>query len=329
VRGDTLEAERRFALLEEKFRETRYGELAVARREARAAGLVAKLERSLKAVGGQLKPGEYIEVLATEPDTLDSVALGRKYMGFALRAHRRGELQTARSFYERSLEQQLNNAEGLYLLGNISWEDGFFKEAIELYRQTLSFTPTHLKTHYRLFGAFVAEAEEDSANYYLKQLLKRDARNPQMRFIAEQHPDLNSPDGEELELSELEELGISVPEDELRWKTRDLRLGELPLVREVAQPDRPSGTGGDSLEVLVDVLIDKEGKAELVEVFRGDEPFAQAAVTAAYNYVFYPAMRRDGLEIKVWVELGIPFLPVGAAVDTTAPLQFEVADEGL
>jgi tetratricopeptide (TPR) repeat protein len=238
-------------------------------------------------------------------------------------------LQTARSFYERSLEQQLNNAEGLYLLGNISWEDGFFKEAIELYRQTLSFTPTHLKTHYRLFGAFVAEAEEDSANYYLKQLLKRDARNPQMRFIAEQHPDLNSPDGEELELSELEELGISVPEDELRWKTRDLRLGELPLVREVAQPDRPSGTGGDSLEVLVDVLIDKEGKAELVEVFRGDEPFAQAAVTAAYNYVFYPAMRRDGLEIKVWVELGIPFLPVGAAVDTTAPLQFEVADEGL
>ncbi|MFT7693609.1 MAG: tetratricopeptide (TPR) repeat protein [Candidatus Latescibacterota bacterium] len=327
LRGDTLEAEQRYAYLEENFRETRYGELAVQRREARADGLVAKLERSLKAVGGVLKPGEYIEVLALEPDTLDTVAIARKYMGFALRAHRRGEIKTARVFYERSLEEQLNNAQGLYLLGNLSWDEGFFKEAIELYRQTLSFAPNHLHTHYRLFGAFLAEAEEDSANFYLRQLLKRDARNPQMRFISEQYPDLN--EGEELEQDEMEELAIAAPEDEIRWAPRDLPLGDFPLVRHVVVPSFPVGALGDSIEVLVDVLIDKEGQAESVEVFRGEGPFAEAAVQAAYDYEFYPALRRDGKEIKVWVELGIPFFRRGSPADTTAALRSPPLDEGI
>ncbi len=327
LRGDTLEAERRYEYLEKDFRETRYGELAAQRREARAAGLVAKLERGLKAVGGVLKPGEDIEVLALEPDTLDSVALARKYMGFALRADRRGDKKTARDFYERSLEEQLNNAQGLYLLGKLSWDEGFFKEAIELYRQTLSFSPNHLNAHYRLFGAFLAEAEEDSANFYLQQLIKRDARNPQIRFVSEQYPDLN--DSEKLDQDEMEELDIAAPEDELRWAPRDLPLGDLPLVRRVASPEYPVGGKGDSLEVLVDVLIDKEGRAEKVEVFRGREPFANAAVLAAYDYWFYPALRRDGEEVKVWVELGIPFVGKGAAADTTAALGSPAVDGGI
>jgi len=327
VRGDTLEAGERYAYLEENFRETRYGELAAERRAARAGGLVAKLERSLKAVGGVLKPGEYIDVLALEPDTLDTVALARKYMGFALRAHRRGETKTARVFYERSLEEQLNNAQGLYLLGNLSWDEGFFDEAIELYRQTLSFSPSHLNTHYKLFGAFLAEAEEDSANFYLQQLLRRDARNPQIRFISEQYPDLS--EGEELDQDELEELAIVAPEDDIRWAPRDLPLGDFPLVRQVVTPAYPIGSKGDSLEVLLDVLIDKEGRAESVEVFRGEDPFAEAAVQAAYDYVFYPALRRDGEEIKVWVELGIPFVRQGSSADTTAALLMQPLDGGL
>jgi tetratricopeptide (TPR) repeat protein len=327
MRGDTLEADRRYEYLEKDFSETRYGELAVQRREARASGLVAKLERGLKAVGGVLKPGEHIEVLALEPDTLDSVSLARKYMGFALRADRRGDKKTARDFYERSLEEQLNNAQGLYLLGKLSWDEGFFTEAIELYRQTLSFAPNHLNAHYRMFGAFLAEAEEDSAYFYLQQLLKRDARNPQIRFISEQYPDLK--DGETLDQDEMEEFDIEVPEDEIRWAPRDLPLSDLPLVRRVAFPEYPAGGEEDSLEVLVDVLVDKEGRAEKVEVFRGREPFAGAAVRAAYDYFFYPALRRDGEEIKVWVELGVPFVRKRAAADTTAALRSQTVDGGI
>ena len=44
-----------------------------------------------------------------------------------------------------------------------------------------------------------------------------------------------------------------------------------------------------------------------MEVFRGEEPFVQSAVTAAYAYVFYPAIRRNGVEINAWVELTVPF----------------------
>ena len=72
LRGDTLEAENRYIRLEEDFAETEYGELALQRREARSGGTIAKLQRSLKGIGGVLKPGEEIALLALEPDTLDS-----------------------------------------------------------------------------------------------------------------------------------------------------------------------------------------------------------------------------------------------------------------
>ena len=65
------------------------------RRNAREDGFLVKLERGLKSVGGQLGPGEHVEAIAVEPDSLDSVALARKYFGFALRAHRRGDLDRA------------------------------------------------------------------------------------------------------------------------------------------------------------------------------------------------------------------------------------------
>ena len=55
------------------------------------------------------------------------------------------------------------------------------------------------------------------------------------------------------------------------------------------------------------MLIDREGRPEQVEVFRGDPPFVERAVAAAYGYRFYPAVRRNGAEIKSWVELAVPF----------------------
>ena len=328
LRGDTLEAEKRYLRLEEEFAETEYGELALQRREARSGGTIAKLQRSLKGIGGVLKPGEEIALLALEPDTLDSVSKARKYMGLALRAQRHGDEQGARSYYERSLEEQLKNPRALYLLGNLSWEEGFFPEAIELYRQTLEFDPNYLHAYYRLYDAFIAEAKEDSANVYLQHLLRRDAGNPQIRYAREQYPTLG--DGETLEIKQLEELGLVAAGDDLRWGVRDMSLGDAPLVRTAVAPSPLAKASSDSITVLVDVLIDKQGKAERVDVYKGEEPYAQAAVDAAYAYQFYPGLRADGREIKVWVELTVPFLPqASAVVDTTRGVASPIIDEGM
>ncbi len=326
VRGDTLQVDQRYRRLEEEFAETRYGEIALLRREARTDGSVAKLERSLKAVGGVLKPGEEMALLALEPDTLDSASLSRKYMGFALRADRRGDKSSARSYYERSLEEQLRNPRALNLLANLSWEEGFFSEATELYRQTLSFDPNNLQAHYRLFAIHISEAEEDSANSYLQQLLRRDASNPQIRYAREQYPAIV--EGEALDIDQLVELAIVPPEVDLSLGTQDIALSDWPLVRSVVRPNVPAGMAVDSLEVLLDVLVDKAGRAQSVEVFRGDEPFAQAAINAAYEYEFYPALRTDGNEIKVWIELTIPFFSGQLAPDTTAVATPTTIDEG-
>lgn len=305
--GDTLEAERRYRLLGEEFAETQFGKLALERQQVRQGGLIAKLERSLKAVGGQIGPGWQIELLALEPDTLDTVALARKYLGFAQRAQRRGDLNLARDFYEQSIEEQFNNPRSLYQLGNITWEDGYYNDAIELYQQALTFDKGNLNLYYRLWGAFTAEAEEDSANHYLREVVRRDRGNPQIRFLQEEYPDFyTAEDQEDLDIEQHQELALAVPEDKLEWEEQDMPLSDWPLVRNVVQPVYP-GAGRDSAEVLLDVLIDREGRAQEVEVFRGEEPFVQSAVTAAYAYVFYPAIRRNGVEINAWVELTVPF----------------------
>jgi hypothetical protein len=95
-------------------------------------------------------------------------------------------------------------------------------------------------------------------------------------------------------------------------------LSDWPLVRELVRPVYPVG-GFDSTEVLLDVLIDREGRPESVEVFRGEEPFASNAVAAAYDYVFYPAVRNNGVEIKAWVELTVPFGPQSGEDSARAP----------
>lgn len=307
--GDTLEAERRYQRLAEDFAETRFGRLAEERKEVREGGLIAKLERSLKSIGGQLRPGEHIELLALEPDTLDSVSLARKHLGFAQRAQRRGDMKVARGFYEQSIEEQFNNPKALYQLGNITWEEGFFDDAIELYNQAMAFDKGNLNLYYRLLGAYTTEAEVDSANHYLREIMRRDRANPQIRFLQEEYPDFyTAEDQEDLDLDQLENLGLAVPEDELKWEEKDLPLSDWPLVRRLARPDYPAAAR-DSAEVILDVLIDREGRPEQIEVFGGDAPFVQPAVAAAYDYTFYPAVRRNGVEIKAWVELVVPFAP--------------------
>ena len=87
--------------------------------------------------------------------------------------------------------------------------------------------------------------------------------------------------------------------------------------------------------MLLDVLIDREGRPEQVEIFRGEPPFVESAVDAAYSYSFYPAVRRNGEEIKAWVELTVPFglppeegLRPKTAASDSAELNVEASAEG-
>ena len=310
VVGDTAAAEDRYQLLRAEFAETRFGKLAQQRWEVREEKLIDKLERSLKAVGGQLAPGEHIELLALEPDTLDSVSLARKYIGFAERAQRRGDIALARDFYERSIDQQATNPRALYQLGTINSEEGYFNDAIDFYRRALSFDQRNLSLYYRLWHSFTEQGLADSANHYLREVARRDRNSPQIRFLVEKHPDFQA--SEDLDIRAMIALDLSLPPDELGWKEGDLSLSDWPLVRQVVQPVYPAAAA-DSAAVLLDVLIDREGRPEQVEVFRGDPPFVERAVAAAYGYRFYPAVRRNGAAIKSWVELTVPFLQAEGA----------------
>ena len=306
--ADSLEAERRYLQVREAFFHSRYGRLAAERDSVRAGDLVAKLQRSLKGVGGLVNPGERIEVLALEPDSLDSVSLARKYLGFAMRAQRREALKVAREFYELSLEQRENQPEILYQLGNLMREQDFLEDAIELYRESLAMRRGMLKAQYRLLDAYIATGQIDSANHYLRQIVKRDRRNPQVEFLLQEFPGLEEAGGaEELGPGDLEELGFEPPEEDLKPSFRN-QLEDLPLVRELVRPVYPEESEEDSATVFVDLLIGRQGEVEEVDLFSGEERFRTPALAAARDYRFYPAIDKKGEEVRVWVELEIPFV---------------------
>ena len=100
-----------------------------------------------------------------------------------------GDVALARDFYEQSINQQVANPRALYQLGNINWEEGYFNDAIEFYRQALSFDKRNLNLYYRLWRAFTEQSVEDSANYYLREVARRDRNSAQIRFLLEKYPD--------------------------------------------------------------------------------------------------------------------------------------------
>jgi tetratricopeptide (TPR) repeat protein len=307
VLGDTAAAEARFQQLAQTSPASVHGRLAEERGRARAAGLLAKLERSLKGVGGQTAPGERIQVIAVEPDSLDSTVLARKELGFALRAQRRGDLKLARSFYERSLEQREGQPEVLYRLGQVMQEQGFRQDAQDYYRRALALGPGLTKAYYRLFGTFVAEGKVDSAGLYLRQIVNRDNRNPQVTRLLEERPELGDQGkAVDLDLEALEALELEPPDDSPILSFADV-LSEPPLVREVVRPRLPEAVAGDSAEVLVDLLVGPSGEVERAEVFRGEEVLRELALEAARGYAFYPALDRSDHEVRVWIELTVPF----------------------
>ena len=80
--------------------------------------------------------------------------LARKYLGFALRAHRRGALESAREFYELCLEERQRSPEALFGLGEIAWEGAYFDDAIDYYHEALRMRGNLVGVSYRLFSPF-------------------------------------------------------------------------------------------------------------------------------------------------------------------------------
>ena len=145
--------------------------------------MIEKLERELKSVGGTFAPGEYIDLIAVEPDSADSVILSQKHFRFGLRAYNRGLLDRAREEFELSIEQQQRNPDALHLLGNVLWQQGYPGDAIDRYQEVLRFNGNHLGVRYSMFGVYVAEGVADSANHYLSIIVNQDRSNPQVQFL--------------------------------------------------------------------------------------------------------------------------------------------------
>ena len=312
VVGDSAEAARRYEQLTTDFPTSDYAELIENRREAEKSGLIDKLERELKTVGGVFAPGEYVDLIAVEPDSADSVILSQKHFRFGLRAYNRERLEEAREQFELSLDQKRRNPDALHLLGDVLWKQGYNRDGIDRYQEVLHFSGNHLGVRYSLFKAYVEEGVADSANYYLQAIVGQDSRNSQIQFLLEEHPEIGPPDREELDMYTLERIELADREDNLALREKELRLAERPLVRRAHVPEFPLEATADSAEVVVDILVGRGGRPKNVEIFTGEEPFRTAALEAAEKYQFYPATRsrrdKELRPLEIWVELVLNFV---------------------
>ena len=316
VTGDTSAAERRYARITKEFPGTRVAAHVLEREEAIAEGLLDKLEREFITLRAGVKPGERVTTIAVEPDTADSVLLARKYLGFALRAHRRGDLETAREFYELCLEERQRSPEALFGLGEIAWEGAYFDDALDYFHDALGMRGNQVGIYYRLFAVHTREGRADSSNHYLREILRKDRDNPNVISLRDEFPTLW--ESEDLDMATLEEIELPLPppEDLFAPPRSLLPLREEPVVRKSSLPQLPEGAGVDSAEVIVDFLVTVEGKPAAIEVFAGDESLIRDALEAAREYVFFPAVDSEGEKAEVWVEIAVPFYPA----DRTDPL---------
>ena len=80
------------------------------------------------------------------------------------------------------------------------------------------------------------------------------------------------------------------------------------MVREAATPQYPQAVT-DSVQVILDVLVAKDGNPEQVEVYQGEPPFSEAALEAGRKYSFFPAVDKNDREVRTWVEVVVTFAP--------------------
>ena len=273
------------------------------------------MERELKTLGQEVRPEERLYLIAIEPDSLDSTSLSRKYLGFAMRAHRRQQFEAAEELYRASLEeQQGRNGNAHAGLGDAAWRQGYFEDAVDHLRRAVKEKASSLLPQYRLFEYHVQQSQVDSANHYLRYITRRDRENPDALSVIDRFPTVASAEPEEIEIDLLETIDLQPSDENLRLPAAFFGIVELPLVRSSVVARYPDD-GSDSSSVIVDVLVTMEGRPDSVRAFSGDEPFATEAVRVVEGYRFYAAESRREEPLDVWVEVVIPFpLPTPAAV---------------
>lgn len=91
----------------------------------------------------------------------------------------------------------------------------------------------------------------------------------------------------------------------------------MPELLEPLQPEYPSmGTG--SVRVVLQVTLDREGAVTSVEVVSGGEPYASAAVRAAKNGKFSPALSQ-GQPVAATITVAVDFTYSAAEAEPEAP----------
>ncbi len=320
---DSAAAEARYDSVASRFPRTTYAELVQRRRRSQKEGFLAKMERDLKTLGTALRTEERLTFIAAEPDSVDSTSMSRKYLGFAMRAHRREQFEQAERLYESSLyEQRGRNGDAHAGLGDVAWRQGYCEDAVDHLRMALKEKASSLLPQYRLFQYHLQQSQEDSANHYLRLVTRNDRNNPDVLAVIDRFPTIASAEPEMLEVDQLETISLEPDDNNLRLTTAFFGVVEPPLVRSSVVAQYPP-EGNDSASVVVDVLVTRDGRSDSVRVFRGDEPFASEAIRVVTGYRYYAAENRKEEPLNVWVELVIPFspptlTPVGAALPAAA-----------
>lgn len=310
IAGDSTEATRRFDDIVLKYPASRYAVLGRERRTSRKQGSIEKLARQL-AVMARGAEMEGLQAIAVESTHEDSNALSRKYLGFALRAHRRGNPEKAKEWYGLSVEEKHRNPRAHYGLGVIAWENAYFEDAVDYLRIALRQDSAFPATYHHLFDYHLQQSREDSANHYLRQIIKRDRNNMAAQALVDEFPALQTRD-ERLDRIDMEEIDLELPLDRFETPAKLLSLKEEPFVRYKVDAEPQPGLL-DSAIVVVDVLVSRAGLPDVVEVFEGPDDLHEEAMAVAKQFLFYPAEDNRGGNPKVWIELEIPFRPADTA----------------
>ena len=310
VQGDSAGAGTRYDSILALYPGSSWADLVDRRRQAERDGLIDRLGRELKALSEGTDPGQILVLVAVEPVIEDSISRARNHLGFGMRALRRGDFDTAEELFQLSLdEKDSRNTEPIIGLGEANWQQGYLEDAVGYMRRALGQRAGSILPHYRLFAYHVQQGREDSANSYLRTIARRDREAPSVNDLLLSFPGLATGESEPLDLDALERVKLEPEEEVLEVPPGYFGVAEPPLVRSSRTPEYPGGNT-DSTSVLIDVLVSETGRPEQVSLYRGEEPFASAALAAVEGYTFYPAEGVDERPVRTWVEVAVDFEPV-------------------
>ncbi|MCY3735114.1 MAG: tetratricopeptide repeat protein [Gemmatimonadaceae bacterium] len=321
LQGDSTGAAARYDSVLAHYPGSRHADLVERRRQAERDGVVDRLERELRGLRDGADPGDQILLVGVEPVIEDSVSRAKNHVGFGMRAVRRGDFSAAQELFELSLdEKQTANTEPVVGLGEGNWRQGYLEDAVDYMRRALKQRSRSILPHYRLFAYHVQRGQADSANNYLRTIVRRDPQSAGVGELLLQFPGLDPGESQALDIDELERLELEPEDEHLEMPLRYFGVAEPPMVRSSPAPEYPSGQT-DSSTVLVDVLVSETGRAEEVSLYRGEEPFASAALAAVGGYTFYPAEGVDERPVRAWVEVEVSMAPPvpDAGEDMTRP----------